>query len=223
MNELINNARTNRNQHRSSTLPGLQLQETLWWLGVVGLLVYLWGLLQFITGDWQSCWLAGPHELAQLLHQAPPKLWGKLFSRCLALLLSSQSLRSCVVFSNIFLLANCYIVQIWYWWVIMHTIWWLTQEKQSRGAIFSSICFGIHSGSHMNKHRSRTGASELATNQESRMNKKSRSSICNLLQKWVPKVFNPQKTKSFPPPWPKTACNLAKVTQQKGRKRSKKN
>ena len=41
-------------------------------------------------------------------------------------------------------------------------------------------------------------------------------------QKWATKVFNPQKTKSFPPPWPKTACNLAKVTQQKGRKKKQK-
>ena len=218
MNELINNARTNRNQHRSSTLPGLQLQETLWWLGVVGLLVYLWGLLQFITGDWQSCWLAGPHELVQLLHQAPPNLglWGKLFSRCLALLLSSESLKKLC----------CFLQHLSFWQIdilyksdtdglscTQYDDW----HKRNRAEGLSFLQFALEftlgvtwinievEQEHQNLQLTRKVAWTRSPD-----------------QKWATKVFNPQKTKSFPPPWPKTACNLAKVTQQKGRKKKQK-
>jgi hypothetical protein len=52
------------------------------------------------------------------------------------------------------------------------------------------------------------------------MNKKPRSSIFNLLQKWAPKVFNPQKTKSFPPSsMTKNSMQSRKGDRTKGNKR----
>lgn len=131
--------------------PRAAITETLWWLRVVELLVYLWGQLQLITGDGQGCWLAGwlapmsyslaatpssTQPVSETFLKMPSSSFVPWITEKVVVFPSTSSFWKLIGCTNLFLMDDH-----------EHNMM-IDTRNRAKGLTFSSIYFGIHSESH---------------------------------------------------------------------------